>query len=214
MVLNNPNKLDRDTWVDFKIELIDDNGDPIVLPVSYWSVFDLEGPQTKPESVRLRKDEVGNNVYLDEDNPLQVIDDGEYVQYQAQVNHLIDNPKTPDALTDEQKEISVGFKLQDSSSFYLGYQNVNAARNAFIYAASEEVLSHPMCDIDDCPNNECDQGECIDGLDSYTCECDDGFEGEMCDIIIETCDDGIQNQDETGIDCGGVCPPCACSAYD
>ena len=25
---------------------------------------------------------------------------------------------------------------------------------------------------------------------------------------VETCNDGIQNQDETDIDCGGVCPPC------
>ena len=26
--------------------------------------------------------------------------------------------------------------------------------------------------------------------------------------IPETCSDGIMNQDETGIDCGGVCAPC------
>jgi hypothetical protein len=26
--------------------------------------------------------------------------------------------------------------------------------------------------------------------------------------VIENCSDGIQNQDETGIDCGGVCSPC------
>ena len=26
----------------------------------------------------------------------------------------------------------------------------------------------------------------------------------------ETCDDGISNQDETGVDCGGSCPPCYC----
>ena len=26
--------------------------------------------------------------------------------------------------------------------------------------------------------------------------------------VLETCNDGIQNQNETGIDCGGVCPPC------
>ncbi len=27
--------------------------------------------------------------------------------------------------------------------------------------------------------------------------------------IAETCSDGIMNQDETGVDCGGVCAPCA-----
>lgn len=26
--------------------------------------------------------------------------------------------------------------------------------------------------------------------------------------IFETCDDGIKNQDETGVDCGGSCPVC------
>ncbi|WP_296317368.1 T9SS type A sorting domain-containing protein [Winogradskyella sp. UBA3174] len=30
-------------------------------------------------------------------------------------------------------------------------------------------------------------------------------------LPIETCSDGIQNQDETGIDCGGVCAPCPAS---
>ncbi len=27
--------------------------------------------------------------------------------------------------------------------------------------------------------------------------------------VVESCSDGIMNQDETGIDCGGVCAPCA-----
>eukprot|EP00494_Astrolonche_serrata_P025071 UN25332 len=61
VVLNNPNGLDTNTWVDFHVELIDDNDEPIELPVSYWSVYDIEGPASKPESVRLRKDEVGEN---------------------------------------------------------------------------------------------------------------------------------------------------------
>ncbi|MDF1561496.1 MAG: hypothetical protein P1V51_00550 [Deltaproteobacteria bacterium] len=30
----------------------------------------------------------------------------------------------------------------------------------------------------------------------------------------ETCGDGIQNQDETGVDCGGVCPPCGTETCD
>ncbi len=31
---------------------------------------------------------------------------------------------------------------------------------------------------------------------------------------VASCSDGIQNQDETGIDCGGVCPPCAASSSE
>ncbi len=35
------------------------------------------------------------------------------------------------------------------------------------------------------------------------------FENSSLIIIpTETCNDGIQNQDEIGVDCGGVCPPC------
>ncbi|OAV43904.1 cohesin domain-containing protein [Lewinella sp. 4G2] len=30
-----------------------------------------------------------------------------------------------------------------------------------------------------------------------------------CTVTMPTCDDGIQNGDETGIDCGGSCEPCA-----
>lgn len=35
---------------------------------------------------------------------------------------------------------------------------------------------------------------------------DDDDNGNVIDQ--ETCDDGIQNGDETGVDCGGSCPPC------
>lgn len=27
-------------------------------------------------------------------------------------------------------------------------------------------------------------------------------------VVVPTCDDGILNQDEEDVDCGGVCPPC------
>lgn len=37
--------------------------------------------------------------------------------------------------------------------------------------------------------------------------------GPDCPTCPETCNDGIQNQDETGVDCGGVCPN-ACPAAD
>lgn len=41
-------------------------------------------------------------------------------------------------------------------------------------------------------------------------------EEKAIDIVLcglrPTCEDGIQNQNETGVDCGGLCPPCSC--YD
>ena len=35
-------------------------------------------------------------------------------------------------------------------------------------------------DIDECANNPCVHGTCTDGIDSYTCACDDGYDGNNC----------------------------------
>lgn len=60
--------------------------------------------------------------------------------------------------------------------------------------------------IDIC-NFPCDApATCTDGIqnqDETGVDCG----GATCPAC-ETCSDGIQNQDETGIDCGGVCAPC------
>ncbi len=37
----------------------------------------------------------------------------------------------------------------------------------------------------------------------------DNITGTNGDAIPATCSDGVQNQDETGVDCGGVCDPCS-----
>ena len=38
-------------------------------------------------------------------------------------------------------------------------------------------------DINDCVNNPCgDNGLCVDGVASYTCQCDAGWEGTHCEI--------------------------------
>lgn len=39
--------------------------------------------------------------------------------------------------------------------------------------------------------------------------CDDGDDP----VDAESCSDGIKNQNETAIDCGGVCPPCEALKY-
>ena len=41
--------------------------------------------------------------------------------------------------------------------------------------------------------------------------CDDTNGTPAC-LAAQTCDDGIQNQDETDVDCGGTCDPCATGA--
>ena len=38
-------------------------------------------------------------------------------------------------------------------------------------------------DIDDCDPNPCqNSGVCTDGINEHTCQCQEGFEGDQCDI--------------------------------
>jgi len=73
--------------------------------------------------------------------------------------------------------------------------------------------------IDDCDPNPCENnGTCIDGINSFICDCVDGFTGDTCEIDIDeclsfpclnggTCIDGINSfsckcgRDFTGVKC-------------
>ena len=38
-----------------------------------------------------------------------------------------------------------------------------------------------VADIDDCVDDPClNDGECVDGINAYTCDCPDGFTGVNC----------------------------------
>ena len=42
--------------------------------------------------------------------------------------------------------------------------------------------SFQSIDIDDCVGNACKNGgSCVDGINRYTCNCQDGFTGEECE---------------------------------
>lgn len=43
-------------------------------------------------------------------------------------------------------------------------------------------------DIDECAPIPCVNGKCVDGIAHFTCECDKGYEGELCDIEINECE--------------------------
>ena len=50
---------------------------------------------------------------------------------------------------------------------------------------SLSIILQPMyyhTDIDDCEGVNCNDGQCIDGVDSYRCDCDVGFNGDHCEI--------------------------------
>ena len=43
-------------------------------------------------------------------------------------------------------------------------------------------------DIDDCQTNPClNDGKCVDGVNSYTCDCTHGFTGINCEISTKSC---------------------------
>ena len=46
--------------------------------------------------------------------------------------------------------------------------------------------SHLYClDIDECASSPCQSnGTCLDGIDSYTCNCASGFEGTNCETSM------------------------------
>lgn len=53
--------------------------------------------------------------------------------------------------------------------------------------------------------------ECIDGLNSYTCNCTDtGFMGAHCEINIDDC---IGNPCENGAECHDVVKDYQCTCY-
>ena len=46
----------------------------------------------------------------------------------------------------------------------------------------ELCIWHSFLDIDECEGRNCsEQGECQDGIDDYTCNCNNGFTGKDCE---------------------------------
>ena len=45
-----------------------------------------------------------------------------------------------------------------------------------------EIYELPLKDIDDCSDHKCVNGQCQDGINSYTCVCNGtGYEGKLCE---------------------------------
>ena len=46
----------------------------------------------------------------------------------------------------------------------------------------DHAWSWQYLDVDDCARNPCANGQCIDGDNSYQCECTPGYRGRNCEI--------------------------------
>ena len=42
--------------------------------------------------------------------------------------------------------------------------------------------------IDECGDDPCLHGECLDGIANYTCNCEPGYDGTNCEYEIDECD--------------------------
>ncbi len=87
--------------------------------------------------------------------------------------------------------------------------------DGFVLSGNEECDDGNPSNSDACLNT-CEAATCGDGfVQSGVEDCDDGntLPGDGCDASCNSessCADGIQNGDETGVDCGGSCQPCGC----
>ncbi|MEM0992666.1 MAG: fibronectin type III domain-containing protein [Bacteroidota bacterium] len=104
------------------------------------------------------------------------------------------------------------WRLNTSSS-----TNSVTLTNNIVNGISYEWRVRAVCDGDESPYSEIATFTAGDNSGEPTC--DDGIQngdetgvdcGGSCPPCQTepTCDDGIQNGDETGVDCGGSCPPC------
>lgn len=64
-------------------------------------------------------------------------------------------------------------------------------------------------DVDDCVDVICHNGgECIDGIDTFTCQCPAGFTGTFCEINTTVC---VPIPCEDGEDCQGEIKSYSCT---
>ena len=52
----------------------------------------------------------------------------------------------------------------------------------------EKIGTNCEKDIDECAPKPCKNGKCIDGIADFDCDCDPGYEGDLCEIEINECE--------------------------
>ena len=75
--------------------------------------------------------------------------------------------------------VSLSFTVQCTENF----QGSRCSECALGFTGSQCELN-----IDDCVGIDCSgQGQCVDGINSFSCNCDLGFTGTTCEVNIDEC---------------------------
>ncbi len=184
---------------------------PDVLPGSYYMVVVID-----PLNVVDEEDET-NNEYA---NPLTIIgyEDVEITMANLNLDTLSNGAQITynvqiqsNAQKDITKTSSLGLYLSQDASYDAGVDILldQIAIDSFVlgeiknlqgdFIFSESPPPGPFYLIFWADNLE----QLVEGVDE-----DNNFFNVLVDIQDPTCSDGVQNQDETGVDCGGVCVEC------
>jgi uncharacterized protein (TIGR02145 family) len=94
--------------------------------------------------------------------------------------------------------------MKTNTTILLKFLLITAVPICLIVAGCEE---DNLPEINCTPGTACDDGNVNTYNDKFDADCN-------CVGIAATCSDGIQNGDETGLDCGGSCDPCFGSVTD
>jgi hypothetical protein len=66
-------------------------------------------------------------------------------------------------------------------SFRKSYEGLNNPYHIYHIYYSCQVNSN------ECASSPCKQGVCLDGVNSFTCVCNFGYTGALCDTLIDNC---------------------------
>ena len=75
--------------------------------------------------------------------------------------------------------------------------NRHSPMTKFKYLAS---FFTDQCADNPCGQNEQNKGTCLDGINSFSCECPDGFTGDRCETDVDECDSDPCENDATCTD--------------
>ena len=74
--------------------------------------------------------------------------------------------------------------LENLSIYLIIYPFINLYKYLVTSISSSICFVRAILEnIDECVGVDCNNGECVDGVAAYTCSCEDGYSGALCEGI-------------------------------